>query len=62
MYLRASSPIGSQRQIACVFILFVDQRLAAFHQTFSWTSAGSLKFLIDEMISWQSHLTVWAVP
>ena len=39
-----------------------DQRLTAFHQLFSWTSAGPSKCPIDKMIGSQGHLTVWRVP
>ena len=35
---------------------------AAFHQLFSWTSAGLSKCSIDKMISFQGHRTVWGAP
>ena len=33
----------------------IGHRLAAFHQLFSWTSAGPSKCLIDKLIGWQGY-------
>ena len=40
----------------------LDQRLTAFHQVFSWTSARPSKCPIHKMIGLQGHLTVWILP
>ena len=40
----------------------IYQSLTAFHQLFSWTSAGLSKCLMNKMIGSQGQLTVWAVP
>ena len=48
--------------LASILWLLLDQRLAAFHQLFIWTSDGSSKFLINKIIVPQRYLAVWAVP
>ena len=43
--------------LACILLLLLDQRLAAFHQLFSGTSVGPSKSPIDKIIGLQGHLT-----
>ena len=45
-------------KLACFFKLFLNQRLEAFYQLFSWTSVGPLKYLIEKMICSRGHLNV----
>ena len=49
-------------KLVCFFKLFLNQRLEAFCQLFSWTSVGLSGCLIDQMIRSQSNLRVWVYP
>ena len=48
-------------KISLYYQTVTDQRLTAFHQLFTWASAGPSKCPIDKMISLQGYLTIWRV-
>ena len=58
----AKKPIHLLLKQAYIYKLFVDHKLAATQQLFSWTSAGLSKCQIDEVIGSQDHMTVLAAP
>ena len=49
-------------KISLHYVMVLDQRLAAFHQLFSWTSVGPLKCPINKTNNSQGHLTLSNVP